>query len=66
MRKRMETASDGRGRKEKRSNDREALATLQTTGFDDFASAFGGHTGTITDLAGALFAMRAECWLHDF
>jgi hypothetical protein len=55
-----------RTKKRGRSDDRQALTTFQTTGFDDFASAFGGHTGTITDLVGALFAVRAECWLHDF
>jgi hypothetical protein len=60
----MGAAGDERERG--RSDDREALATFQTAGFDDFASAFGGHTGTITDLAGALFAVRAECGLHDF
>jgi hypothetical protein len=63
----MGAAGDERGRKRgKRSDDRQALPALEAAGFDDFASAFGGHTGTITDLTGALFAVRAECWLHDF
>lgn len=48
------------------SDDRQALATLEATGLDDFATAGGGHAGTVTDLAGALFAVRAECRLHDF
>jgi hypothetical protein len=49
-----------------RSDDRQALAALETAGFDDFAAALGGHTGTVTNLAGALLAVRADCRLHDF
>lgn len=45
-------------------DDRELLAALETTGTDDLAAAFGGHTRAKTDLAGALLAMRAECGLH--
>lgn len=48
------------------SDDRQALPALEATGADDFASARGGHTGAITDLAGAFFTVWAECWLHDF
>jgi hypothetical protein len=55
--------ADGR---RKRSDDRKALAALQPASFDHFASAFRGHTGTVTNLAGALLAVRAECRLHDF
>lgn len=48
------------------SDHRQALAAFETAGFDDFAAALGGHTGTVTNLAGALFAVWAECRLHDF
>lgn len=47
------------------SDDRQALATFGATRFDDLATTLGGHPGTITNLAGALFAVRAECGLHD-
>ncbi len=46
-------------------NDGEALAALETTGFDDFLAAFGGHAGAIADLTGALLAVWAEGGLHD-
>ncbi len=49
----------------RRSDDSQAFATLETAGTDDFTAAFGGHAGAITDLAGALFAVWAECGLHD-
>ena len=48
------------------SDDGQTLAALETTGADDFAAAFGGHARAITNLAGALLAVRAECGLHDF
>ena len=51
--------------KREQLNDGQALATLETAGADDLAATFGGHPGTVTNLAGALFAVRAECGLHD-
>ena len=48
------------------SDDGQALAAFEAAGFDDFASAFGGHTGAVTNLAGAFLAVRTECRLHDF
>src|SRR6478609_2580602 len=48
------------------SDDRQALATLLTTGGEDLAAATGGLAGAKTDLAGAFLAMRAECRLHSF
>ena len=47
-------------------DDRQALATFEAAGADDFASAGSGHAGAITDLAGAFLTVWAECWLHDF
>ena len=49
-----------------RSDDGQALAAFEAAGADDFASAFSGHTGAITNLAGAFLAVRTECRLHDF
>src|SRR5882724_8076008 len=49
-----------------RSNHRQPLAALQATGLDDLATAAGGHAGTVTNLAGAFLAVRAECRLHDY
>jgi hypothetical protein len=49
-----------------RSDDRQTLAALETTGLDDFAAARGGHASAIADLTGALLAVRTECRLHDF
>ena len=51
---------------ERGSDDRQALAAFEATGADDFASAWRGHTGAITNLAGAFLAVRTECRLHDF
>lgn len=48
------------------SDDGETFAAFEAAGADDFASAFGGHTGAITNLAGAFLAVRTECRLHDF
>ena len=48
------------------SNDRQTLATFLATGGEDLAAATGGLAGAKTDLAGAFFAMRAECRLHSF
>lgn len=48
------------------SDDGQALAAFEAAGADDFASAFSGHTGAITNLAGAFLAVRTECRLHDF
>lgn len=47
------------------SDDGEPLAALQTTSFDDFAAAFGGHARAVTDFTGALFAVRTERRFHD-
>jgi hypothetical protein len=49
-----------------KSDDGQALATLATAGRKDLAATNGGLAGAKTDLAGALFAMWAECRLHDF
>ena len=46
------------------SDDRQTLAALETTRFDDFLSTLGGHTGAVADLAGAFLAVRAEGGLH--
>lgn len=46
-------------------DDGQALATLAAAGGEHFATAFGGLTSAETDLAGAFFAMGAECRLHD-
>jgi len=46
-------------------DDGQPLATLEAAGFDDLAATFGGHPGTVTNLAGALLAVRAECRFHD-
>ena len=51
---------------ERGSDDRQALAAFEATGADDFASAGSGHTGAITNLAGAFLTVRTECRLHDF
>ena len=48
----------------RQSDDRQALATLEAAGLDDFATAGSGHPGTVTNLAGALLAVRAECRFH--
>ena len=48
------------------SDDRQTLATLAATQLQDLAAATGGHAGAITNLAGALFAMRAKCRFHGF
>ena len=60
-------AAIGRGRAAtRRSDNRQALPTLETTSFDDFTAACGGHARAVADLAGALLTVRTECWLHDF
>ena len=57
--------AEAHGRRDRRGSDhRQALAALETAGFEDFAAASGGHAGAETDLGGALFAMRTECGLH--
>jgi hypothetical protein len=48
------------------SNDRQALAALETAGLDDLAATFRRHAGAISDLAGAFLAVRTECGFHDF
>jgi len=56
----------GDGRKRADSDDGQAFAAFEAAGADDFASAGSGHTGAITDLAGAFLAVWTECRLHDF
>ncbi len=48
-----------------KSDDCQPLAALAATRLDDFAAAPGGHPGAVTNLAGALFAVRAECGFHE-
>ena len=48
-----------------RSDDRQALAALAAAGGQHLATAFGGHAGAETDVARALFAVGAECGLHE-
>ena len=59
-------STDGHSRlQEQQSDDGQAFAALEAASPDDLATTLGGHPGTITNLAGALFAVRAECGLHD-
>jgi hypothetical protein len=50
----------------RRSDNRQALATLQTTSLDHFTATGSGHARAVTNLTGALFAVWTECRLHDF
>jgi len=47
------------------SDDGQPFASDAAAVGEDFASLLGGFAGAKANLAGALFAMRAECWLHD-
>jgi hypothetical protein len=46
-------------------DDSQTLAAFEATGSEHLATAFGGAAGAEADLVRALFAMRAECRLHD-
>lgn len=48
------------------SDDRQALAALETAADEDFAAAPGGHAGAKADFTGAFLAVRAKGGLHDF
>ena len=49
-----------------RLDDGQALTAFTTTVRENGTATLGGFAGTKTDLAGALFAVRAECRFHDF
>ena len=59
-------AAEAGGRAARRSDNRQALATLETTSLDHFTATGSGHARAVTNLAGALFAVWTECRLHDF